>query len=314
MRFATHLIALPLVLALLGGCANFDTIRAFAKDGSAVAAAAKKDVDIYSTSCSSLKTEARILAYAKGEAVPSVNDNASCQAAVDAAQTVAASMSVQLLIKYHETLNALAGDENWTLSKEIEALGASVKNVKVDGKALSSADDLDKYQKAFTAIADLLVSALREREAKRLLQQEFDWPRVLQPLRYWYGGPDGKTTSLYSNACRIIKTDWILVKSELLDYTRCERKPQGTAMRCEPLTAGTRLVANEEKSKSVEACAPGPQNGFPEAAAARVKLIDSWLEANDELRRTAFEQDPRVLRARLATLKDQVDAIKAPLQ
>ncbi|MGM9483131.1 hypothetical protein ACS5PN_18195 [Roseateles sp. NT4] len=314
MRLLTQLIAVPLVLASLGGCANFDTIRAFAKDGSSVAAAAQKDVDIYSTSCTDLRTEQRLLAYARGEADPKPPSNAACQASVDAAQTVAASMSVQLLIKYHQTLNALAGDDNWTLSKEIEALGTSVKNVKVDGQALASADDVDKYQKAFAAIADLLVSALREREAKRLLQQDFDWPRVLRPLRYWYGGPDGKTTSLYSNACRVIKTEWTLVRSEYLDYIRCDRKKPGAATPCEPLTASTRLIANEAKSRPVEACAPGANNAFPDAAAARVKLIDSWLEANNELRRTAFDKDPRALQARLSALKDQVDAIKAALQ
>lgn len=314
MRLIARLMTTLLVLAGLGGCANLDNIRAFAKDGSTVAATAKKDVVIYAGSCAELQAERRLLVYAKGEQPPKKIETEACKAAAGAAETVATSLSVELLIKYHEALNALAGDESWTLSKEIEALGASVKNVKVDGSALASAEDVDRYRKAFTAVADLLVSALREREAKRLLQQQFDWPSVLQPLRYWYGGPDGKTTSLYSNACRIIKTEWRLIQSELLDYTRCDRSKPGSATPCEPLTAAARMIANEERTKPIEACAPGPNNEFPAAAAARVKLIDSWLVANEELRRTAFDKDPQALRARLASLKDQVDAIKAALQ
>lgn len=304
------LVATTVALALLGGCANFDTIRAFAKDGSAVAAAAKKDVDVFSTSCAELTVEQRVLEYARGATPPDKNPSKTCQQAAGAISMAAESISVQLLVKYHATLNSLAGDENWTLSKEIETLGKSVKDVKADGKALTSGEDVEKYQKAFTAIADMLVSALREREAKRLLQQEFDWPRVLQPLKFWYGGADGNTVSLYSTACEIVKTDWKIVQSELQDYARCDRNNPGTAIPCEPLTAGTRMVANEAKFRTIAACAPGTDKTLPPSARARVELIDSWIAANDELRRKAFEKDIGTLDARLAVLREQVDAIR----
>lgn len=314
MRLPVLLIGLPLVLASLGGCANFDTIRAFAKDGSTVAAAAMKDVETFTNSCNDLETEARVLRYARGDTKPDQAPNAACRAAAEAAQTTAASWSIQLLVKYHEALNALAGNENWSLSKEIADLGTTVKNAKVDGQALSSAEDVARYQKAFTALADLLVSALREREAKRLLQQSQDWKRVLEPVRFWYGGADGATPSLYSNACRVINTEWTLVRSEYLDYIRCDRKKDGAATPCEPLTATVRVVANETKSKPLATCAPGPDGKIPAAAAARVKLIDSWLEANDELRRTAFEKDPRQLMERLSDVRDKAEAVKAALK
>jgi hypothetical protein len=295
----------------LSGCANFDALRAFAKDGSAVAATAKKDVDLFASSCAELKGESAVLSYAGGAARVPAEQSSTCKNVVGSAKVVAESLSVQLLVKYHEALNVLAGEESWTISKDIEALGAQVKRVQADGKALASAAEVEKYQGAFVGITNLLTAALREREAKRLLRQDLDWAEVLRPLRFWYGGPDGNSASLYSQACRIVRTDWSNVQSELLDYTRCDRKTKtGTAV-CEPLTAAVRLANVEAKMKPVAACAPGVANKQPGAAAARVKLIDSWLEAHDELRRKAFDRDIRSLRERLNYLRDQVDGIKS---
>jgi hypothetical protein len=309
MRSVASLIVFTSCSAILGGCANFDTIRTFAKDGSTVAAAAKKDVDVFLTSCNELKAEEIVLAYARGKDSVGAGQSPTCKAVISSAQVTAESLSVQLLIKYHEALNALAGNENWSLSKEIEGLGAAVKGVKVDGKAFVSASDVDKYQGAFKAIADLLVSALREREARRLLKQEFDWQTVLRPLRFWYGGLDGKSVSLYSQACRIIRTDWSVVQSQLLDYARCDRAKTKGVMACEPLTAGARLAAIDVKLKPIMACAPAQGGAIPDAALARVRLIDGWIEANEELRRKAFEKDIQVLLTRLVALREQVIAI-----
>jgi hypothetical protein len=293
------------------GCANFDAIRAFAKDGSTVAAAAKKDVDIFTSSCADLRAEGTVLSYAAGASQPRVQPT-TCVSVVPASQVVAESLSVQLLVKYHEALNALAGDENWTLAAEIEALGAEVKKAKVDGKSLATQADVDKYQGAFVAIANLVTSALREREARRLLKQKLDWKEALAPLRFWYGGKDGATVSFYSRACQIVRNDWRLVQSELMDYARCDRRtPQGVAI-CEPLTAGARLHAIDAKVKPVSACAPGAApSEFPQAAAARVALIDGWIAAQAELREKAFEKDLQSLQGKLADLRKQVDAIKA---
>jgi hypothetical protein len=207
-------------------------------------------------------------------------------------------------------LNALAGDENWTIAKEIETLGSEVKKVQVDGKALVTSADVDRYQAAFIAIADLVTSALREREAKRLLRQDLNWREVLRPLRFWYGGADGKSVSFYSNACRIVLTDWDIVQSELMDYARCQRMITRSVPACEPLTAGIRIASNEAKIKSVAACAPEPGNRLPPAAAMRVALIDDWLAAHEELRLKAFESNPESLLERLGALRMQVDAIR----
>jgi hypothetical protein len=310
MRTVNRLLVIALVGALLGGCANFDTIRAFAKDGSAVAAAARKDVEMFAASCAELKSEAAVLAYAGGASSVPADQSSTCKNVMQASQVASESLSVQLLIKYHEALNALAGDPNWSLAKEIEALGSEVKKIQMDGKALSSPSDVDRYQRAFAGIANLTTSALREREAKRLLGQELGWAEVLRPLRFWYGGPDGKSVSLYSQACRIIRTDWSNVQSELMDYARCDRKTAAGVPACEPLTAGARLVAIDSKIKPVASCAPGSTNELPPAAVARVRLIDGWLEAHEELRRKAFENDVASLQERLAALREQVDAIK----
>jgi hypothetical protein len=302
-----------LMAAMLSGCANFDAMRAFAKDGSAVAAAAKKDVDLFTSSCTELKSESAVLSYAGGASRVPAEQSTTCKSVVGAAKVAAESLSVQLLVKYHEALNVLAGDESWTISKDIEALGEQVKKVQVDGRVLASAAEVEKYQGAFVGITNLMTSALREREAKRLLRQDLNWAEVLRPLRFWYGGPEGKSASLYSEACRIVRTDWSNVQSELLDYTRCDRKTKSGTAVCEPLTAAVRLANVETKMKPVAACAPGVANKQPAAAAARVKLIDSWLEANDELRRKAFERDTRSLRERLRYLREQVDGIRSAL-
>jgi hypothetical protein len=298
---------------VLSGCANFDALRAFAKDGSAVAAATKKDVDIFSSSCAELKSESAVLSYAGGAARVPAEQSSTCKSVVGAAKVAAESLSVQLLVKYHEALTVLAGDEAWSISKDIEALGAQVKKVQVDGKALASTADVEKYQGAFVGIANLLTAALREREAKRLLRQDLNWAEVLRPLRYWYGGPDGSSASLYSQACRIIRTDWSNVQSELLDYTRCDRKTKAGTTVCEPLTAAVRLANVETKMKPVAACAPGVANKQPAAAAARVKLIDTWLEAHEELRQKAFDRDTRSLRDRLNYMREQLDGIKSAM-
>jgi hypothetical protein len=297
----------------LGGCANFDALRAFAKDGSAVAAATRTDVDMFANSCAELKRESAVLSYAGGAARVPAEQSTTCKSVVGAAKVAAESLSVQLLVKYHEALNVLAGDEGWTVSKDIEALSAQAKKVQADGKALATTAEVERYQSAFVGIANLVTSALREREAKRLLRQDLNWAEVLRPLRFWYGGPDGNSASLYSQACRIVRTDWSNVQSELLDYTRCDRKTKAGTTVCEPLTAAARLANVETKMKPVSACAPGVANKQPAAAAARVKLIDTWLEAHEELRQKAFARDTRSLRDRLNYMREQLDGIKSAM-
>lgn len=292
----------------LTGCANFSNIKAFAKDGSTVAAAAKKDAEAFSVSCSDLKAEIAVLEYAGGASSVTQKQSLTCASVSHATTVTAESLSVQLMVSYHEALNSLAGDENWTLSKEIEALGGEVKKIKIDEKSISSEADVVKYQAAFTAITDLIVSALREREARRLLAQPLNWNEVLKPLRFWYEGKDG--TSFYVEACRIIRTEWKIVQSQWLEYARCEKRSASGVPVCEPLTAGSRLASIDEKIKPLNACAPSTSNVLPDAAAARVKSIDEWIAANEELRRNAFEKNPEKLLEKLASLRVQVGLIK----
>lgn len=309
----TQVSAILVAAAALGGCANFETVRTFAKDGSTIAAAARQDADRLAASCRDLRAEQTLLAYAAGGSGAGAPSR-TCDQAVAAMQTAAQSLSVQLLVRYHEALLALAGDEHWTLTQDIEALGAQVRGLRADGQALVSEADVARYQGAFAAVADGLVSALRERAARDLLRQPFDWPGILRPLRFWYGGPDGRTASLYSEACRIVRTDWTLVQGELQDYARCDRRTARGAMACEPLTAGARLLAIDAQVRPLSACATAPGQAIPEAALARVRLIDGWIEANEAFRQQAFDRSPQALRARLATLRAQVKAIQAAVE
>lgn len=307
-------VAVTVSTVLLCGCANLKTIRAFAKDGSTVAAAAQKDVEIFASSCADLRAELAVLAYAHGSESANAKPLETCTNVLSSAQITVESLSVRLLIKYHEALNALAGDENWTVAKEIEALGSEVKKVQADGTALASAADVDKYQAAFSAIAAQVTSALRERQARRLLREDLNWKEVLAPLRFWYGGADGKSVSFYSQACHIVKTDWVIVQSQLMEYARCGMRKARGAPVCEPLVAGIRLASIDSKIKPVAACAPGSAGEFPQAAAARVALIDSWLAAHEELRKKVFEKDVQGVQEKLAVLRTQIDAVKQAFQ
>lgn len=293
------------------GCADFGVIRTFAKDGSTVAAAAKNDVAVFSAGCKDLKSEAAILARATMTPLgPSTDRSDPCLNVRSAVETAAGSLSIELLVQYHEALSALAGDENWTLAAEVEALGKSAKALKSGDKALAKTEDVDKYQAAFSAISDLIVSAIRERAAKRLLSQPLDWPAVLKPLRFWYGGESGTAPSMYSAGCQIVSTQWLLTRDQVLDFARCDTRTPGGIPRCEPLSAAVRATALDEKAAPFVACAAIPPAKLPEVVAARVQMIDAWVIANEQLRADAFSNNPQLLLERLGKLRLQADAIK----
>lgn len=309
-NFRPFLASISVVLCF-SGCADFSAIRTFSKNGSTVATAAKKDVDVFSSACQDLATEAAILARADMTSVaPTPVRPDPCLSVKSAVETASGSLSIDLLVKYHEALSTLAGDENWTVAAEVEALGTAAKALKSGDKALAKPEDVDKYQAAFSAIADLIVSSMRERAAKRLLGQPLDWPAVLKPLRFWYGGETGASPSMYSAGCEVVSTQWLLARNEMLDFARCDVRTPSGVPRCEPLTAAVRATVLDGKAAPFVACAAIPPKKLPEVVAARVRLIDDWIAANEQLRKDAFSSNPQLLLERLSKLREQANTIR----
>jgi hypothetical protein len=102
------------------GCANFDTVCAFAKDGATVA---KKDLDIFLTSCAELKAEEAVLTYAPGKASVTTGQSQTCEAVISD-QSIGRVDVDSTPVHVPRTLNALAGEENWALTKVRNAVGS----------------------------------------------------------------------------------------------------------------------------------------------------------------------------------------------
>jgi hypothetical protein len=289
----------------LAGCANMVPIAEFAAKGNTLNNIFKSDTALLDNACKDAAEHANTL-IAVGYPIAAFTERCKSRAKANVEMITGVT---ELLDSYHKTLGALADNTGWALSQDIEKLSNTATSLKAGDNKVFDGVNLPGFASAFGAIADLITSAMRQREAKSLLSAQMNWVAVLEPLRIWYGGTKPGQPGLYGQDCKTIEQDFQGLRARYLEFSKPDlcRAEQ----RCEPLWVNAVLSKDiDPKIKVVGVCSATGGSPMNEFSVNRVAAIDSWLASHSKLQKEAFNATPTELYAQLKDFQGKLDAIR----
>ena len=286
------LLALAIFLCL-GGCANFKVVSEFAQQTSAMTSVVRTEFKDLDALCRE-QAEATIVVEGRGDDKPLTR----C-AAFKSAEGRLASVTIDVLDSYGNTLESLADDRNFDLSGDIDTLSGKVASLKDgSGAAFVSANEVTALSKVVQLIADVITERKREAAIKRMVGERESLATTGRILRSYFvrdpQAPPARSTPPYSNRAGLISDAFNATESMLTDEKVRRQEPIRTA---ELLRAGR---ARREALARRNSAAPG---GVPAVVAA---AIDAWLAALDRFTEDALKPDPKEFLDRLKELRTKL--------
>lgn len=299
-------------VSLSAGCANFETTKAFASQGDRVTSSVKAELDFVSAECAKRDEVYALLLGKPGEANPM---SVACQETDDALAQLSES-TLDLFSKYNQAIAALSDGSKYDLSGSFNSTANKLKALKDKSGPVVRGESVEVVLKAANLLADVATSAIRNREMKRLLDAGGDdWPKVLSPLKTFFGPHAGNMTvqpSPYQVAVSALNGADDAIRGFLRRKTGDKGgclPVTGKDIECEPIRA-TELIAEADARKKALADRISADQSKPSKTAKSVQdAIDAWIQAHEALRKDAFRLDPTQLWAQLQALKARADEL-----
>lgn len=314
-----RIVIAPVIVFLCGGCANFQAVKEFSKQGDGLTEAVNVEFAFLSKRCIDNVVLYERVGVRAGEL------SKSCEQ-LDVALAELAKSTLDLFGKYNKALEALSDGTKYDMSASFKSTGDRLKALKDSSGSLIQGESVDVALSLANLLADIVTQAIRAREVKQLLNAGgAEWPKVMSPLKTFFGPHAGNTTAGAANSYQIVVLALVstldAVTAAIEPATKAENCviPKGNEkadfyINCEPIRArelSYELIQQRkqfEKRKAKSFVTPS------ESAEAIHAAIDAWLVAHEKLRQEAFHATPAQLWTNLQALRERVSELNAAIQ